>query len=44
MEDTIIFTGKIYQIINIQLVMENPFYFPLLKTPNTFALIKIKKL
>jgi hypothetical protein len=37
MEDTMIFSGKIHQKKNIQLVMENPFYFPLPKTPNTSA-------
>jgi hypothetical protein len=37
MEDTMIFSGKIHQKEKIKLVMENPFYFPLPKTPNTSA-------
>jgi hypothetical protein len=37
MEDTMIFSGKMHNIKNFKLVMENPFYFPLPKTPNTSA-------
>ena len=43
MEDIMIFNGKMQQMMNYRLVMENPFYFPLPKIQNTFVFIKIMK-